>query len=182
MTATLKYPPGEFTNAELAAFNGMEKADVYLLMKEAVAKGILNFSGTRPTGKRPANLYQVASNNAPVPVPAPPMVQPSADIIETPVQPLPYIETASVVLVPQSIIEITPLKEQPPVIMSAPNPAYPCPLCQRPMTEISDDEGVTVKCYNSPCDIQCHENPFGHDKNAKNAKDAYEIAKQKFHL
>src|ERR1035437_8758081 len=86
---TLKYPAGEFTQAELAAFNGLEKLVVYLPMKEAIAKGILNFSGTRATGKRPANLNQVSSKggevvtpeiNAPLPVPARPLAQPSVDI------------------------------------------------------------------------------------------------------
>ena len=61
----------------------------------------------------------------------------------------------------------------------APNPAYPCPLCKGPMTVIPDAGGVTVTCFNEPCDPQCHENPFGR---AKTAKEAYEIAKMKFHL
>jgi hypothetical protein len=58
-----------------------------------------------------------------------------------------------------------------------PNPSYPCPLCQGPMTETPDATGVMVKCFNEPCDPQCKENVFGH---GKNAKDAYDIAKQKF--
>ena len=58
-----------------------------------------------------------------------------------------------------------------------PNPAYPCPLCKGPMTEIPDATGVTVKCFNEPCDAQCHENPFGH---GSNVKDAYKTACEKF--
>ena len=42
---TLKYPDGEFTQAELAEFNGMEKLAVYLPLKEAEAKGILVKTG-----------------------------------------------------------------------------------------------------------------------------------------
>ena len=177
MSITLKYPPGEFTQAELAAFNGMEKLAVYLPMKEAIAKGILNFSGTRATGKRPANVYQVASPNAPVPVPPP-----------VPTQPV-IVETSPVTLVPQSIVEITPIPSTPPAVIIAkaleaalpprlaPNPAYPCPLCDGPMTEIPDATGVMIRCYNEPCDPQCKENVFGH---GKNVKEAYDVAKQKF--
>ena len=177
MSITLKYPPGEFTQAELAAFNGMEKLAVYLPMKEAIAKGILNFSGTRATGKRPANVYQVASPNAPVPVPA-----------TLPTQPI-IVATSPVTLVPQSIVEIPPILLTPPAVIIAqaleaalpprlaPNPAYPCPLCKGPMTEIPDATGVTVKCFNVPCDPQCNENVYGH---GKNVKEAYEVAKQKF--
>jgi hypothetical protein len=54
---------------------------------------------------------------------------------------------------------------------------YPCPLCGLPMTVTPDSTGVMVMCLNLPCDPQCHENPFGH---GKNAKDAWETAKEKF--
>ena len=64
-------------------------------------------------------------------------------------------------------------------IAIAPSPEFPCPLCKGPMTVIPDATGVMVKCYSEPCDTQCHENPFGH---GKTAKDAYDTAKQKFHL
>ena len=186
MSITLKYPPGEFTQAELAAFNGLEKLAVYLPMKEAIAKGILNFSGTRATGKRPANVYQVSSKGQAtsntelsVPVPVPTLV---------PTQPA-MVETPPVTLVPQSIVEITPIPSTPPSAVIAPaleaalpprlapNPAYPCPLCKGPMTEIPDATGVIVKCFNVPCDPQCNENVYGH---GKNAKEAYDVAKQKF--
>ena len=186
MTVTLNYPTGEFTQAELAAFNGMEKLVVYLPMKEAVEKGILVKTGTRPTGKRPANLYRVADSNAPVPPPVPVPTQP---IVETPLLP----QTASVVNPapsptnpPYAVIianalksalapELAPVPQ--PVVYSDPNPAYPCPLCKGPMTEIPDATGVIVKCYN-PCDPLCHENVFGH---GKNSRDAFEVACQKFH-
>jgi hypothetical protein len=159
----LKYPPGEFTQAELAEFNGMEKLAVYLPLKEAEAKGILVKTGTRPTGKRPANLYRIASNNATVPVPASLTPQP---IVEPPQVPLAPLAPLAPV--------IQPVAEPP----SAPNPSYLCPLCNGPMTEIPDVAGVTIKCFN-PCDSQCHENVYGH---GKNTKDAYEVAKQKYHL
>ena len=151
----------------------MEKAAVYLPMREAIGKGVLNFSGTRPTGgKRPSNLYQVADTSsegravnteisAPVPVPAPVVAQtipeaPPAQVIPSEVIPEPIHE---------------------PVVNSAPNPAFPCPLCEGPMTVIPDATGVMVKCYNELCDPQCHENPFGH---GSKAKDAYETACQKY--
>lgn len=44
------------------------------------------------------------------------------------------------------------------------------------MTVTSDASGVTVKC-NNPCDPQCHENAFGH---GKDAKDAYKVACEKY--
>ena len=177
-TITLKYPEGEFTQAELAAVNGIDKAAVYLPMREAIAKGILNFSGTRPTGgKRPSNLYQVASNNAPVPVPA---TLPTQPIVETPlaasVPPTPITSRAEAVQQMKANGDIlTPLAEK--YLPSAPNSAYPCPLCKGPMTEIPDTTGVTVMCLNrNTCPST--EEPYGH---GKNSKDAYEIAKQKFH-
>src|ERR1035437_7637859 len=110
MNNPLKYPAGEFTQAELAVANGMEKIDVYLPMKEAVGKGILIKTGTRPQSSgrgKPSNLYQVADPNAPVPVPAP---LPTQTIVETPpIQSTPYIETSPVTLVPQTIIEVIPV-------------------------------------------------------------------------
>lgn len=54
--------------------------------------------------------------------------------------------------------------------------AYKCPLCDGPMTITKDESGVWAKCHN-PCDPQCHETVFGH---GKNAKDAWETAKEKF--
>jgi hypothetical protein len=59
---------------------------------------------------------------------------------------------------------------------------FKCSLCDGYMTFYPDKEGGdfkapgTVKCDN-PCDPQCKENVFGH---GSNAKDAYEISKQKF--
>ena len=185
----LKYPAGEFTQAELAAFNGLEKLAVYLPLRLAVDNGLIVKAGTRATegARRPSNLYQVASNNAPVPVPAPltPQTMPETP----PAQATPPVVNPETNL-PESVIlakeldkairEHRPPEPIPqPVVMSAPNAAYLCPLCQGPMTEIPDAEGVTVKCVNSPCDPQCHENPYGH---GKNSREAYDVAKQKFHL
>src|ERR1017187_8088562 len=196
MSEPLKYPEhyAEFPQAELAALNGMDKAAVYIPMKEAQERGIIERTGTRPQSSgrgKPSNLYRVASNNVPVPVPAT-LIPPT------------YVETYPVSLVPQSIVEVTliPLtppavnsepnppceviiakeldkalqEHRPPVVLSAPNSAYPCPLCDGPMTVTPDATGVMVKCFN-PCDPQCHENPFGH---GRTAKDAYDTAKQKF--
>ena len=67
------------------------------------------------------------------------------------------------------------------------NPATPtptelkCSLCGEPLTAYPDDgvnlnKGVTLRC-NGPCDPDCHESPFGH---GDNPKDAYEILKQKY--
>lgn len=178
MTITLKYPKGDFTQSELATFNGMEKLAVYLSLREAVDNGTLVKSGTRATEgtRRPSNLYRLASNNAPVPVPALPVVQSSVDIPSMP-------ETPSVAIaedLPPVIIPFLPplAPAAPKTELSAPNPAYPCPLCQGPMTEIPDATGVMVKCFNTEtCDPQCHENPYGH---STNAKAAYEIARQKY--
>jgi hypothetical protein len=65
-------------------------------------------------------------------------------------------------------------------IAQAPSAEFPCPLCKGPMTVIPDATGIMVKCFNpEPCIPGCCENPFGH---GKNAKDAYDTAKQKFHL
>ena len=184
-TIILKYPAGEFTQAELAVFNGMEKAAVYLPMREAIANGTLSLSGTRPTGgKRPSNVYQVASNNAPVALPviftAPPA---DGDPLAPPVAPLPV----PVPLPAQSISEAPPIVSTPPlvnpkpnpqpVVSLVPNPEFLCPLCEGPMIVTPDSEGVTVICINIPCDPQCHENVFGH---GRNAQDAYKIAKDKF--
>jgi len=204
---TLNYPNGEFTQAELAAFNGLDKVIVYLPMKEAIAKGILNFSGTRPhsSGRgKPSNLYQVASNNAPVAITALPLPQP---IVETPsaqatppvVKPEPNLPDAVILAkeldkaiqehrppepIPQPVVTMELPNPSPAVVklaprIFAPNPAYPCPLCQKPMTEVFEESGMTVKCYNVPCDPQCNENPYGH---GKNSKEAYEVAKQRFRL
>jgi hypothetical protein len=172
MTITLKYPEGEFTHAELAAFNGLEKSVVYLPMREAVARGILVLSGTRPTGKRPANLFRVATPSiggqaasteiiAPVPITAP-------------LTPSPIVEPPSAPII-QPVVTVTPPAV--PIRNLAPNPAYPCPLCKGPMTEIPDATGVMVKCFNEPCDPQCHENPYGY---GINVKEAHKIACQKF--
>ena len=54
---------------------------------------------------------------------------------------------------------------------------YPCPLCNVAMTITPDATGVMAKCFSETCDPQCKENVFGH---GKNAKDAWEVAKQKF--
>ena len=62
-------------------------------------------------------------------------------------------------------------------IATAPSPEFPCPLCKGPMTVTPDTTGVTVMCLNrNTCPST--EEPYGH---GKNSKDAYEIAKQKFH-
>lgn len=183
MIETLKCPVGEFTQAELATFNGMEKLAVYLPLQAAIKGGALVKTGTRPqvSGRgKPSNLYRITDLNAPLPVPAPQVPQP---IPETPpAQSTSYIETAPVILVPQSIVETAPVPiakamEATSPHQMVPNPAYPCPLCQGPMTVTITGTGVMVKCYNNPCDPQCHENPYGH---GRNAKDAYEVAKQKF--
>jgi ssDNA-binding Zn-finger/Zn-ribbon topoisomerase 1 len=54
---------------------------------------------------------------------------------------------------------------------------YPCPLCGQAMTAIQDKTGVMVTCFNVPCDPRCHENPFGH---GKNAVEAHKIACDKY--
>ena len=60
--------------------------------------------------------------------------------------------------------------------MNESTPEFKCPLCAGPMTVTSDASGVTVRC-NNPCDPQCHENAFGH---GKDAKEAYSVAGQKY--
>jgi len=45
------------------------------------------------------------------------------------------------------------------------------------MTAIQDKTGVMVTCFNVPCDPRCHENPFGH---GKNAVEAHKIACDKY--
>jgi hypothetical protein len=179
-TIILKYPAGEFTQAELAAFNGMEKPAVYIPLREALGKGTIIKSGTRPTGKKPANLYKIADNNAPVPVPATLTAQPIPEApptqtIPSEVNPVPNPPDAVILA---KALDTALQEHRPPVINRlAPNPAYPCPLCKGPMTEIPDATGVTVKCFNEPCDPQCHENVFGH---SRTAKEAYEKAKEHF--
>jgi len=67
---------------------------------------------------------------------------------------------------------------------SAPTPTeYKCTLCDRPLTAYPDDgvnlnKGVTLHC-DGECIPTCHESPFGH---GQNPKEAYEILKQKYHL
>lgn len=51
-----------------------------------------------------------------------------------------------------------------------------CSLCGGLMTVKPDATGVTVVCLN-PCDPHCHENVYGH---GKNAKEAWEVSKEKF--
>ena len=183
---TLKYPAGEFTQAEWAELNGLDKLAIYLTLKDAIEKGTVIKTGTRPTGKRPANLYKVADPNAPVAVTAPPIVQP---IVETPpaqatppvVNPEPNLPEAVILAkeLDKAIQEHRPPEPTPqPVALSAPNPAFPCPLCQQPMTEIPDATGVKIWCNNpDPCIPGCSENPYGH---GSNVKDAYKIACEKF--
>ena len=201
MSIILKHPAGEFTQAELAAFNGLDKAAVYLPLRAAVADGTLELAGTRNTGgKRPSNLYRLASSKgqtvstkiiAPVPITAPltpsPIVETPPTASSSPGVPFSQLSTRfDGVLLSQDntpsapIIQpvVTVTSPAVPVRNLAPNPAYPCPLCKGPMTELPDATGVMVKCFNEPCDAQCHENPFGH---GKNAKDAYDTAKDKFH-
>ena len=178
MTITLKYPEGEFTQAELAVFNGQEKLAVYLPMKEAIEKGVIIKTGTRPTGKRPANVYRIADNNAPVPVQAPVVPPP---IVETPsVQSVVPVAIPVVqVTIPVITVAAPVVPPAVPVINLAPDAAYPCNLCGGPMTVIPDATGVMVKCYNPlPCIPGCNENPYGH---GKNAKDAWETSKEKFY-
>ena len=62
------------------------------------------------------------------------------------------------------------------------HPELQCSLCGGPLSCFPDKEGdekngVTVICFNKPCDPKCYENPFGH---GDNPKEAYEILKQKF--
>ena len=173
---TLKYPDSIFTQTELAAFNGVEKALVYLPMMEAIKGGILIKTGTRPQSSgrgKPSNLYRAVNSSDEVPlinnkiiapvtvsevlVPVPTVTPPSSSFIAPVVNPEPIIQN---------------------VIERLPNPAYLCPMCNQPMTVIQDVDGrgVMVWC-NSPCDPKCHENPFGH---GKNEKDAYAVAREKF--
>lgn len=56
------------------------------------------------------------------------------------------------------------------------NEDFLCSLCGGKMTVKPDETGVTVICLN-PCLPTCHENVFGH---GKNAKDAWEVSKEKF--
>lgn len=51
-----------------------------------------------------------------------------------------------------------------------------CSLCGGVMTVREDASGVTVICLN-PCLDTCHENVYGH---GKNAKEAWEVSKEKF--
>ena len=56
-----------------------------------------------------------------------------------------------------------------------------CSLCDGPLTAYPDDgknvnRGVTVICLN-PCLATCHESPFGH---AGNVKEAYDTLCHKF--
>jgi hypothetical protein len=53
---------------------------------------------------------------------------------------------------------------------------YLCPLCKGVMTILQTGTGIKVRCDN-PCLPTCHENVFGH---GKNAKEAWQIAKEKF--
>lgn len=53
---------------------------------------------------------------------------------------------------------------------------FKCSLCGGIMTVKPDASGVTVICMN-PCLPTCHENVYGH---GKNAKDAWEVSKEKF--
>lgn len=170
MVIILKYPEGEFTQAELAVFNGQEKLAVYLPMKEAQESGIIEKIGTRPTGKRPANVYRLAGNNAPVPVQAP--------VVTLPIAETPPVQSVAPVAVP--VVQVVAPVALPavPVINLAPDAAYPCPLCNGPMTVTRDATGVMVKCFNPlPCIPGCNENPYGH---GKNAVDAWETSKEKF--
>lgn len=56
------------------------------------------------------------------------------------------------------------------------NEDFPCSLCGGQMTVIPDRTGVMVKCYN-PCDPGCHENVFGH---GRNAREAWEVSTEKY--
>ena len=51
-----------------------------------------------------------------------------------------------------------------------------CNYCKGVMTVRPDATGVTVICLN-PCLETCHENVFGH---GKNAREAWEISNEKF--
>ena len=51
-----------------------------------------------------------------------------------------------------------------------------CSLCGGVMTVIPTATGVRVQC-NNPCIPTCHENVFGH---GKNAKEAWETACEKY--
>ena len=187
MNITLKYPDGDFTQAELAAASGVEKAAVYLPMKEAIGKGIIVLTGTRPTGKRPSNLYRRANSSAPVPVPAPLPSQPIPEAPPTdsnsPGEPFSQLSTRfDDVLMKQDMTPpvVNPVPIPQLVALSAPDPDFPCPLCKEPMYVIHDSTGVKVWCNNpEPCTPGCSENVEGH---GKNVKDAYEVACQKFQV
>lgn len=60
--------------------------------------------------------------------------------------------------------------------MNSSTPEYLCSLCGGAMDVIPDATGVKVRC-NNPCLPTCHENVEGH---GKNAKDAHEVACEKF--
>jgi len=53
---------------------------------------------------------------------------------------------------------------------------FKCPLCDAPMKAEDDATGVMIRCQ-GPCVPTVHETVFGHGNNAKNA---YEIACQKY--
>lgn len=175
--STLKYPEGDFTQAELATFNGMEKIDVYLPLRDAIANGTVAKVGTRPTGKRPANVFRLSTAAAAIPaaVEAPqsaPVDAPVAVVAEVPPPSAPVALAVEPIIEPVTI----PVVSIRPATKSDPNPSLPCPLCSGPMVVVSDDSGTTVRCENV-CVPSCHENVFGH---GKDVKEALSVAGQKF--
>lgn len=179
----LKYPEGDFTQAELAVFNGQEKLAVYLPLREALAKGVVGIVGTRPTGKRPANVYRYRPANVDVvTAPPAPVIVSTPDPAPAPVEivaaPVAVVELVAPMADPVApiVVEAVAIKPVEPAVRLAPDASLPCPLCSGPMTVSRDVNGTMVRCEN-PCDPQCHENAFGH---GKDVKEAYSVAGQKY--
>ena len=163
MTEALKYPVGDFTQSDLAELNGVAKLEVYLPLKEALEKGIIIKTGTRPTGHRPSNVYRVSVPIQPLVVVIPSSAPASAPTAPPPTPPLASEPGHSCPKGTDAVLK--------------PLTLYSCPLCGGSMVVIRDQSGVWVRCHNVPCDPAVHETVFGH---GKNAGAAYAIACEKY--
>ncbi len=192
MIETLKFPSGEFTHTELAAFNGKTNQQVWVRYQAAIKDGTIVFIGNRPSSGgrgKPSKLFKVNDGK---PVAITPVV-PTVKVVKVKpvkVKPVKTVKETKVVSVESLIPSVAPatapkvetvevarveVEEENEIS----NPIIPvsvnarltqvCPVCQKSLCALNDASGVMVWCGQPPEVCPASEAPAGHGRNVATA-------------
>jgi hypothetical protein len=207
MTDTLKFPKGEFTHTELAQANGKTNQQVWIAYQKAIKDGVIVSAGSRPnlSGKgKPSKIWKVADGQ-PVPLEeAKPVVvvevRPKTQVISS-MFPVGAVVANLITEVDEALPVVTPTVAPTAVkkvvadtsvkvnkdggvtvvrnsVPDAEKTDYKCPMCGATILSRNTATGVRVWCCgDGPIPCPCHESPFGH---ANNVKNAFEILSEKY--